>query len=107
MTAYQLFNTFTNVSLPVDMTMAYTGNSANVVVTNIPPAVLQGYSLQQTNFGLQFATVSNQVYTVQGSSNGLVWQDITNFAAETTNFLFTIPIRTNAVEFFRVEGSGH
>jgi hypothetical protein len=110
LTCGQLFNTFSNVSVPQGTTVVYTGTGASIVVTNTVPAVLQGYSLNGTNFGFQFATVTNHIYTVEYATNvPPVWYSATNFTAISNTVTFTFPIetKTNTVEIFRVKDSGH
>ncbi|HZM03765.1 MAG TPA: hypothetical protein VFC44_12200 [Candidatus Saccharimonadales bacterium] len=108
LTCNQLFNTFSNVSLAEGMTVAYTANSASIVVTNVVPAVLAAYSLNATNIGITFATVTNVGYIIDYAPNfPPTWSSLTNFTAETTNEVFNIPI-TNSQGFFRIRASsGH
>jgi hypothetical protein len=57
-----------------------------------------------TNFSFGFATLTNQNYTVQQTTNlaGGNWQDVTNFTADSARFQFTMPTGNHPTMFFRV-----
>jgi hypothetical protein len=105
LTCGQLSNTFATVLLPQGLTVKYTANSASIVVTNDVPAILGSLTMVTNTFEFGFATVSNDLYTVQFATNiapPIQWTEMTNFFATTTNTVFTIPFQTNSLEFFRV-----
>jgi hypothetical protein len=102
--SYQLFNTFSNLSLPHGLSVVYTGNTASIVVTNAVPVIIEAPQIVSGQIQYAFNTVSNRSYTVQYTSDLAMpeWAPLTNFVAPSNIIYLTFPVYTNDAGFFRV-----
>ena len=102
--AGQLFNTFSNLTLPQGLTVAYTGTNASLVVTSATPVILAVPSVFDGQFQFEFQTVSNRAYTVEFSTslNNSTWLVLTNFVAGSAHFSFAFPATSSPAGFIRV-----
>ncbi|HEV7924781.1 MAG TPA: hypothetical protein VGR14_05465 [Verrucomicrobiae bacterium] len=103
--------TFANFIYPsneVAMILSNTTTSVIVRATNIfavPQLLILAPQISGSNFGFSIQTASNQLYTIQESTNASStnWLLVTNITGDGSLFEFVIPFTTsNAQDFFRI-----
>jgi hypothetical protein len=103
--------TFANFIYPsneVAMILSNTATSVIVRATNIfavPQLLILAPQISGSNFGFSIQTASNQLYTIQESTNASStnWLLVTNITGDGSLFEFVIPFTTsNAQDFFRI-----